>query len=778
MAEPKKYDTISNKLNDYDSKTSILSYGMDNQLEKEDGSIKNIIKQTIVQSKKKYGIRTNGKPIRYFNEINLGSTWSQLMTDAKNEKAKKELEKNPEKAFKTYMSEDIVDVSGLMAENSTRSLLMNNYRIIRDHITECSQALDVYKNNIMSPDDFTKSIFNVKYDDPSDDKMKEKVESQLEDIFSKYELEDKTNKIIEDALLYGEAYVGVLSLETELNNMLSDPKMQDLNESELVEKMNLIDTSCINSKILSEDVNCNEGQASILNEILNINENGLSEADAKNIIANMINENVKIGSKNELLLEKIAIEKDFENYKIHDTDINNNDDSVKKTKKKKNDNKPMYLNGSFIQIFDPKKVIDLTVGGTCYGYYVIEGCDNELINQSYLGQSSGRQVTNQINMASNNTIASTNQTTTISGNVPGINDNQKVRIITDVFVNTIAKKIDKEFIRHNKKFKDFIYDLVKQDYITKKGIKITYFLPNEIIAFKVPALYRKILFSAKLYLSVLTNDILVKLGRAHDKRLIYVNIGLDENYEQAISKVLQDIKTKEYKMDSLNDFQTILNLNPGRWDDYIMPSVNGDRPVEIETMPGMDTDLNSEFLDYLKNTMINGIGIPRNLIDSFNEIDFARTLSAQNGNFARDIVAYQKLLTTPFTILCRNLYKNEFRYNNDKESNVDKFVNMEYIKVSFPSPAYLNFTNLADQIQTVDGNAEFIATQMIPPTTDASKEDERVQLKSMIVKDMLPGIDWDKYEEFKKQLGIDNVKKELKEPKPDATMVDPYGGTY
>ena len=86
------------------------------------------------------------------------------------------------------------------------------------------------------------------------------------------------------------------------------------------------------------------------------------------------------------------------------------------------------------------------------------------------------------------------------------------------------------------------------------------------------------------------------MGRAHDKRVFYVDVGADANYEQAISRVIQDIKTKEFKMDSMGDINTILNLNPGMFDNYYIPTVNGDKPIEIDTLQGMDIDMNNEFL--------------------------------------------------------------------------------------------------------------------------------------------------------------------------------------
>ena len=53
-------------------------------------------------------------------------------------------------------------------------------------------------------------------------------------------------------------------------------------------------------------------------------------------------------------------------------------------------------------------------------------------------------------------------------------------------------------------------------------------------------------------------------------------------------------------------------------------------------------------------------------------------------------------------------------------------------------------------------NADFIATQLLPPKADGSTEDQRIKLKSKIVKDLLPSIDWNKYEAM-----IDDVKKDI-----------------
>ena len=69
----------------------------------------------------------------------------------------------------------------------------------------------------------------------------------------------------------------------------------------------------------------------------------------------------------------------------------------------------------------------------------------------------------------------------------------------------------------------------------------------------------------------------------------------------------------------------------------------------------MDIDIaNNTFLDWLRKSMMNGMYIPANLIDSMNDLDYARTLSAQNANFVRSVVTYQQKFQESFTLLIQH----------------------------------------------------------------------------------------------------------------------------
>lgn len=758
----KELDTLSNK-------SSLITYGLDDTLSKEAEQVRGLVKNVIANTKVKFGSRTTANPINYFNELNLGTVFNELLTD--NKKSGEQPGPMDPNNLKEYMQKANIDIGGLLLEDGDRTMSFNNYRIIQRHIPECAQALKTYKDNIMSPDDFTKLIFNVVYDGKLSKKGEKIINQRLDDLTVKYKVEDMADSIIETALMLGEDYLAVLSLEDEFGNMLKDVSVgKTLNE----QTIRLMDPENISATILSENVNATADEVSALNEALDTN---LSTAEANTLIATFVNENVQIGSSRELLIERAEAENGMTGVDIPGAFSK----ASKGRKKKGEDDKPLYVNGSAVRRLQPERVIDLTIDNVCYGYYYAEEIGNRVPQSNYLGIATGRNAQASMSLATNNTVA----TTTGGVNSPsqggaaehlGVGEN-KLRLISDLFLNQISKKVDKDFIRKNRKFKDFLYELVKQDFIIRKGLKLTYFKPEEVIKFECRPVYKDIVFFAKLYISILSDNLLIKLGRSHDKRLFYVNVGADAQYEQAIQSVIQDIKTKDYKMENLNDFNTLLSLAPGRFDDYFMPTINGDKPIEIDTLQGMDTELDSEFLQYLRRCMMSGMGVPANLVDVSSEVDFARNISAMNANFVRSVIGYQKKFTLPFTKLYQTLYRNEYRYTNNGEAleEAERDIEIENIKASFPSPASLAMTNTSEQIQAADQNADFISQQYYPmDTTDAEAENKRLQFKTEVVRKLLPGIDWEQYDtlkdEFEKQYSQKKVEK------PATGQPDQYGG--
>lgn len=742
-----------------DDQASKAIRGTDSSLDLEDIELRDLIRQTTNRSTLKYSSKVEGRNLDYFTQIGLATMLQQGSVDSDDPIKKKEAKENPEKYLKKYMSEkNITDATALFMSNISKKLAYSNYEAIYKHIPECSTAIQVYVDNILSPDDFSKSIFDFKYDDSVDSKKEERINKEIDQIIKRYKLNLKTEQIIRDALIYGDAYYAVLSLEDEMEMMIHDVQT---NGGVLHEDLSFYDLERKDIPIDANDIELNEEEKAAFVDFFKLSNvtytkeqsKALNEETAtqllKEDIANFVNDHFKIGSKKELLQERVGYEMEQAKNKMFDVDASIGNKKKAKSSKTKTDDKPMYLNGSVLRKLEADHVIPLDVDDINYGYYYIEEKDyqSNVARSSagdYLGMVSGRSQESNIQMTA------AGATLPIDRNIgtPSDLDDMKMKLISDIFINTISKKIDKQYVRHNKELKEFLYGIIRHEYITKKQVTLTYFTPEEVVHFECEPIFKNIVFFAKLYLAQLTNMIVIAMGRGHDKRMINVVTGLDSEAEQAVSNVIESIKTKEFRL-SNTDINTVLSLNPGALDDYIIPVINGEPMVTIDTLPGMDADIsNNNFLDWLRRSMLNGMHIPAALIDSMNELDFARSLSAQNGNFIRSVTRYQMVLTEGFNKLIRRLYANEYKFLLDGDAKLNDDIDVDKIEIMFPSPASLVMDNLYNRITTTEQIVDSLSQILVPSKQDGTTEDLRQEVKSELFKKWMPGvINWEEMQE-------------------------------
>lgn len=183
-----------------------------------------------------------------------------------------------------------------------------------------------------------------------------------------------------------------------------------------------------------------------------------------------------------------------------------------------------------------------------------------------------------------------------------------------------------------------------------------------------------------------------------------------------------------------------------------IPQTNGEKAVDIEVTSGQDVNLENDLLEFLLKTMVSAMGVPANLLQMGEEIEFSRSLAMQNSKFLRFIISVQKELNEPFSNIYSRLYKNEF------SSNDENFMENK-LEIMLPSPATLNYTNLADQINNVQGIIDFITQTIVGEQGgDETKTDA---IKRHIAKMYVTGVDWDKLEyDIKTNLGT-SIKDEL-----------------
>lgn len=655
----------------------------------------------------------------------------------------------------------------------------NDYNLIYSYITQLAACVDVYRDCIMSPDDLTKSSLNVYYKNTITSEKNSDVINNLNFLTKKYKLNGKAKQIITKTLINGDYYVAVLKYDDEFNKMLLNEDNDNL----------FIDEKEKASKYLLHENQIEESDVQLLAEILNEADGNEKDkekpkdtdvyAKIKKELLDSINDNVNFIDDPKKSLMKVN---------------NKNISKLNKDMSKKNSDGfvEFGMKGSIVKMLEPEHVIKLEVDGINFGYIYIEKTD-EFVN---------------------NKRSSINDFFDSRVDIEREKFKDREQIITGIFAKGISKKIDNDLVKDNKEFKDYLYVLLKEKYITDKKVNITYLAPDEVVDFALDrdglygqSMLSRSLFFAKLYLATLITELMQKISRGRDKRIIYVETGLDDDVEGVVQGIVKDIKSKEIQTDVLKSITTILN-NIGAFDDYYVPLVDGEKPIDFDTLQGMDVDADNDFLQFLLKSAINGTKVPVNYIDASNEVDFARTLAMQNSTFVRSIVVDQGDFSESFSQLYRILYRNEFltqerktlddinrekkdkdnkkpikKEDDKKKKDADKkdkddsdTVDLNYISVLFPVPIALNLNNINDQISNTSQSIDFHTSLYVDDQDMSNTEmNNKVKLafKRKLARKLLPNIaDWDEMDKLFEEAQMEAMEQDIKNPQPSMDMGD------
>ena len=542
-------------------------------------------------------------------------------------------------------------IGDIYATERTRIEKLDDFDKIVEYIPQLRQALTVLTDNIMSPDDFTKDVFTLKYNEEdvrAFDGTRDVIIDNLEKLEKDYKFETKTKQLITNTLKYGDQFVSIVQLDKEFNkfftesgDLLNTANAIELNESnfnlshdELLgiqdfvgkdDKGNLYNETELRQEMIDmiNNIEFSDNALSIFSEELMLESDfSLSSNDPEEIPVDEVHEKALAANKKKYkkgsLAARIANSKSLfsgvENPLVHELSA----EVEKQTKEEILANKRKgYVKGSYVKVLNPRKVIKIYKNGVTYGYYLIETLDDSIARDK-----KKRDVA--LSLANTFQVKTTADIDTMAsgGANGGLNNiDPKTKLILDVFMKNIATRLDKKFIEKNDEFKEIIYNLMRQDYIIKKKIKVTYLSPEEVIHFYVNlneedgygrSVYDPILWTAKLYLSLMIANLMLKLTRSADHRTFYIETGLSNDIEGAVQQMIRDIKGKEVKISDLNSFDTILN-NVGRFHDYYIPQIDGQKTVDIDSTPGQQVDTDDQLLEDLRKDMISGMGIPASL---------------------------------------------------------------------------------------------------------------------------------------------------------------------
>ena len=184
------------------------------------------------------------------------------------------------------------------------------------------------------------------------------------------------------------------------------------------------------------------------------------------------------------------------------------------------------------------------------------------------------------------------------------------------------------------------------------------------------------------------------MTRGYDKRIFYINPGLEANLTEVLMNTISQIKQGNFGIRQIrNNLNQVLNIQ-GRFNDYfVLKSPSGDSPLNTEIMPGQNVELKSELMQLLEEMSINSTNVPLELIQTrMNSMDYAIQLSMSSSKFLRVCFKRQSKANKQYSRLFTKIYN--YHYNNQ-----------DVLEFSLPSPTFLAITNSGQFFQNVSDYA-------------------------------------------------------------------------
>lgn len=218
------------------------------------------------------------------------------------------------------------------------------------------------------------------------------------------------------------------------------------------------------------------------------------------------------------------------------------------------------------------------------------------------------------------------------------------------------------------------------------------------------------------------------------------------------------------------DYSSIYSkIGTGR-DIYIPEGESGERGLSWDVIQGQDVNMQNELMEQLKESFINGSGVPSVIMNYINEADFAKTLVMANAKHLRRVMMYQDCLAEGIT----EMYQKIMMYCTDIELEDILQFNFRFQRPkSLPNNNLVDIIGYGDQILDFIEKSEFGQYAEETPDLNLRKDEFRKQMSRKVLS-MLP---WETVDEIMEDVKLEVAKQMLEKNNDNAEGgEDDYGG--
>ena len=650
------------------------------------------------------------------------------------------------------------DVYSMFSNNRYLKELDREIDTVCRYMPQLEEALAVQKDCVLSADHFAKDFLSFEY--PGSGVDETLFNERAKDLKKKYELPKLVDEIYDDTSKYGEKFIYRVPYKTAIGKLLATKPEADtlispfrgLNESvddfdsenecyvfSMNESISSIKQCSSNSrvdgftesvKIMKESVEAGSTVSSNTSPASKSHNLNIGIEICKSGIIESAVREYQIANKKKTVYSAHSMSKLHEQQMIHEAEEKKDikaDGGLKLPPHKKDSRiigagaidgliaqgqraEPVKVDvkGCVVKKLKREFVTPIYIEDICMGYYYFELRTLDE-SESFMGYR---------NMFTDPTVSLRNDSRTPYNYIDVNKQDECIRYVS----SQLSKFIDKQFVNNNQDLTKEIYMILKSNDLLNtpcvETIKVTFIPPEDMVHFYFkmdPITHRgisdleKALVPAKIYCTLYITNAIGNLTRGQDKRVYYVKQTVDTNIAQTLLNTINQIKKGNFGIRQFESINNVLNIT-GRFNDYIIPTnASGEAPIQFEVMPGQEINTPTELMEQLKDMAINSTGIPIEIIEARQSVDYALQLTMSNSKVLRFCYKRQELFEDMLSELISPIYNYEY-----DEST--------YIKITLPPPSFINITNTN---QLVDNTKNFV--QSIVDMEMANEQDEKLK---------------------------------------------------
>ena len=652
--------------------------------------------------------------------------------------------------------------SVITEEHRTKMLKQSDIHEVASQLVELREAINITRDSILSSDMVEgKMSRTLKFDDTADDSYDVYL-SAIEEVEKRLKLQDKIRDfIVPKTLEFGEYYAYTIPHSRLFSDFVRAKKAGIIDVRESAESKTMNGKSFyLNEKVTDQDL------GSIITE-----STGMTERNNKEEFASLVTEAKEMLSHVEVCNDPVCIPflesgaNALQEYyteivanrgtgvaqglpssfsrrtgiPIDDGTIDDLNDPNSKTSKKIEEMFSEYTD-CYIKFFDPMHMIEVKLLDEPFCYYAIMDDDATSVLGAYM----------------------MNTTMYTDAKYEPLNRN---RGFIDAVADKIVQQFDKEFLKNNLEVKNLIVDALNYYNLRDKKIRIQYIPKEYVQVFKVnvdengngTSILEPALFYAQLYRMLTLFKAMTIVQNSNDVKVNYIRTsGIDKNITNKTEEIARMVQSRMINIYDLFSPSTLITKVGNGREMFIPVGRNGERPIETEILQGQDVQMNSDFLDNLRQSYISATGVPAVIMNYIHEAEFAKTIELGNSRYQARVVSHQ----LGFNSYISEWYRRIMRYTlpSIPEHVIDA---LEFV---FAPPKYSKINTTNDLLNNFNGVADFIINTIIPSNITNNDEESSEYISAFrrrLAKDFLPMLDWDKYREMLEEAAREAPKEKL-----------------